>query len=289
MLRVLDLFSGIGGFSLGLERAGGFRTDLFCERDPYCQAVLKKHWPGAPVHDDVNTLTVESGQFDVVCGGFPCQDVSLAGKGQGLRGARSGLWKEMHRLIEEARPSWVIVENVSALRRRGLDQVLRQLDEIGYDAEWNCVPASAVGAPHQRDRIWVVAYPHNSRGLRPLRYHPDQERSPGGEEWGDKLLPRVGGCSEPVADPVSPGWEGRIYRRPDPERETFQGYLGRCCSVHGQPLQDWWQSEPNVGRVAHGVPSRVVRLRCLGNAIVPQIAEAIGLAILRECHEEAQH
>lgn len=132
MLKVLDLFSGIGGFSLGLERTGGFKTVAFCEIDPYCRAVLKKHWPDVPCFEDVTKLNgSDIGPVDVICGGFPCQDISLAGKGAGLSGARSGLWYEFHRVIDETRPSWAVIENVSALRARGLDAVLGSLAAIG--------------------------------------------------------------------------------------------------------------------------------------------------------------
>ena len=138
-LRVLDLFSGIGGFSLGLERAG-MQTVAFCEIDKVAQQVLRKHWPNVPIFDDVKTLKGDQlGTIDVICGGFPCQDLSFAGKGAGLTGARSGLWWEFHRLIKEIQPSWVIIENVAALRSRGLDKVLGSLAEIGYDAEWHCI------------------------------------------------------------------------------------------------------------------------------------------------------
>lgn len=175
MLRVLDLFSGIGGFSLGLERTGGFRTVAFCELEPYCRAVLGKHWPDVPCFADVRLLDGEVLDIvgverpDVICGGFPCQDISLAGKGAGLAGERSGLWREFHRLIAELRPAFAIIENVSALRSRGLDEVLGSLAAIGYDAEWHCIPAAAVGAPHRRDRIWIIAYDtHTHTGrLRP--------------------------------------------------------------------------------------------------------------------------
>lgn len=165
-MRVLDLFSGIGGFALGLERAG-MNTVAFCEQDKFCQAVLRKHWPEVPIYDDVRTLTANRLASDgisvnVICGGFPCQDISTAGKGAGLAGERSGLWWEFHRLIAEIKPEWVIVENVAALRSKGLDAVLGSLAAVGYDAEWHCIPASAVGAPHRRDRIWIVAYPHNN-------------------------------------------------------------------------------------------------------------------------------
>ena len=171
-LRLLDLFSGIGGFSLGLERSGNFETSAFCEIEPYCRAVLKKHWPNVTVYEDVKELSKErlaadGLAIDAICGGFPCQDISTAGRGAGLAGERSGLWFEFHRLIKEIKPQVAIIENVSALRSRGLDEVLRSLAEIGYDAEWHCIPASAVGAHHQRDRIWIMAYPtrHNAKEM----------------------------------------------------------------------------------------------------------------------------
>ena len=164
-LKHLDLFSGIGGFSLGLERTGGFETVGFCDSDKKTHLVLKKHWAAVPIYDDVSTLKgSDLGTIDIITGGFPCQDLSVAGKGAGLAGARSGLWFEFHRLIKETQPKWVIAENVAVLRSRGLDQVLRSLDEIGYDAEWHCIPASAVGAPHRRDRIWIVAHPRHRGG-----------------------------------------------------------------------------------------------------------------------------
>jgi DNA (cytosine-5)-methyltransferase 1 len=160
-VKVLDLFSGIGGFSLGLERAG-MKTVAFCEIEPYCRQILKKHWPEVPCYDDIQTLTAErlardGIEVDVICGGFPCQDISTAGRGAGLAGERSGLWFEYARLIGELRPQYVIVENVTALLSRGLGTVLGDLASLGYDAEWHCIPASCVGLPHIRDRIWIVA------------------------------------------------------------------------------------------------------------------------------------
>ena len=151
-LRLLDLFSGIGGFSLGLERSGGFKTVAFCEIEPFCRRVLAKYWPDVPCYDDIRTLTAErlaadGVGVDAVCGGFPCQDISVAGKGAGIAGERSGLWREYARIIGELRPRFVIVENVAALLGRGLGDVLGDLAALGYDAEWHCIPASAVGAP----------------------------------------------------------------------------------------------------------------------------------------------
>ena len=167
MLRTLDLFSGIGGFALGLERTGGFNTTAFCEIDPYARAVLRKHWPDTPIHPDITKLDpAHVGKIEVICGGFPCQDISSAGKGAGLDGPQSSLWWEYARLIGELQPKWVIIENVVALRSRGFDRVLWSLASLGYDAEWHCIPATYVGAPHSRDRIWIIAYPQRNEQSR---------------------------------------------------------------------------------------------------------------------------
>jgi DNA (cytosine-5)-methyltransferase 1 len=164
-LRVLDLFSGIGGFSLGLERTGGFKTVAFCEIEPFCRKVLAKHWPKVPCYHDVRGLTAKDvGSVDVICGGFPCQDVSWAGYGAGLSGDRSGLWSEFGRLIGELRPAIVAVENVAALLHRGLDVICGDLARIGYDAEWSLISACSVGAPHMRQRMFIMAYPNSQHG-----------------------------------------------------------------------------------------------------------------------------
>lgn len=233
-MKVLDLFSGIGGFPLGLERAG-MQTVAFCEIEPFCRAVLAKHWPGVPCYHDVREVTAERLSADgvvpdLICGGFPCQDISVAGRGGGLAGERSGLWFEMAWIIGSVKPRWVIIENSPLLRARGLERVLRSLDKIGYDAEWHCLPASAVGARHRRDRIWIVAHT------------------------------RFAGLSIPQRETLlgAGWWEAR-------------GAVAECSG---------WASEPDVGRVVHGVPRRVDRLRALGNAVVPQIPELIGRAIL---------
>jgi DNA (cytosine-5)-methyltransferase 1 len=159
-MRLLDLFSGIGGFSLGLERTGGFETVAFCEVNPKCRHLLNHHWPEVPCFDDVNTLTGEQvGEIDAICGGFPCQDVSVGNvNGLGLDGSRSGLWREYHRLICETRPRVVFVENVANLLVRGIDRVLGDLADSGYDCWWRCIRASDVGAPHNRARVWIVAH-----------------------------------------------------------------------------------------------------------------------------------
>ena len=256
-MNVLDLFSGIGGFSLGLERAG-MRTVAFCEIEPYCRAVLRKHWANVPIYDDIRSLTKDNltqhgiGSVDVVCGGFPCQDISVAGDGAGIDGERSGLWKEYARIIGSLRPHYVIVENVAALLVRGLGKLLADLASVGYDSEWHCIPAAAVKAPHNRDRIWVVAYPRHSR----LRERG--KRGDVGEEMQN--LGRIQRHGLPLRDEE---------KTPVLDEATFR------------TIREW-AIEPCVDRVANGIPRRVDRLRGLGNAIVPQIAEIIGKAIMRD-------
>lgn len=243
MLHVLDLFSGVGGFSLGLHRAEGFRTRAFCEIDRTCYPTLNKHFPGVPIHPDISGLRGADLGFrpDVICGGFPCQDISVNGDAAGLDGERSGLWFQYLRLVEETAPHWVVIENVSALRSRGLEEVLRGLLALGYSVRWDCIPASALGASHQRDRVWVIA--HHSR-----------ERIQG--LWAEGLQ-----------EPRALGFPFLPHRDSD-----------------GQ-----WEVEPDVRRTAYGLSSKLdgrmmtwgQRLHQLGNAVVPQIPEAIGREILR--------
>lgn len=156
-LTVGSLFAGIGGFDLGLERTGGFEIKWQVEIDEYCQRVLAKHWPHVKRYGDIRTVT-DVERVDVLCGGFPCQDISNAGKRAGIDGERSGLWSEYVRIIRMVRPRYVLVENVSALLGRGMGRVLGDLSEIGYDAEWDVIRASDVGAPHRRERVWIIAY-----------------------------------------------------------------------------------------------------------------------------------
>lgn len=254
-LKVLDLFSGIGGFSLGLERTGGFETVAFCEIDPFCRRVLAKHWPDVPCFEDVTTLRGEDvGPVDVICGGFPCQDISLAGDGAGLEGERSGLWREIARLVRELRPSLVLVENVAALLGRGIDRVLGDLAALGYSAWWRCIRAADVGARHGRDRVWIVAYPQH-RGL----------------SFGRGIASACDALLRPI------GISGNDASRSEQQASSLvaMGEAGVEPSA-----QTAWRTEPAVGRVAHGVRHRVGQLRAYGNAVVPQIPELIGNAIL---------
>lgn len=317
-MNVLDLFSGIGAFSLGLERAG-FCTTAFCEIDPYCRRVLAKHWPEVPCYDDVRSLTADRLRadgisVDVICGGFPCQDISVAGRGAGITGERSGLWREFSRLISEVGPRYVIVENVAALLGRGLGDVLGDLASLGYDAEWHCIPAAAVGAPHIRDRVWIVAYAQHSNtdsershrapeqqqgGALELRY--EQERVAGQVRAemadADSGCGIVGDTVAGVCGSVQTQGIKRLICRSDVGKDVANAN-GSDGQRRGGPLQMGrlpiareitnardaggiqWSAEPDVGRVAHGVASRVDRLRGLGNSLVPQIPELIGRGII---------
>lgn len=289
-LRVLDLFSGIGGFSLGLERAG-MQTVAFCEIEQFPRRVLRKHWPKVPIYEDVRTLTAarlaaDGIGVDVICGGFPCQDISVAGKGAGIEGERSGLWKEYARLIGELRPQYVIVENVAALLGRGVSRVLGDLAEIGYDAEWHCIPASHVGAPHRRDRLWIVAYTRHKgiceRGQRADAFQNvrhirgiQPDGLPSGRQQEAEVLAYTSSLGQQGSrEPIQWG------------RKATDGewQAGNAFSVRfgGQ-----WAAEPNVGRVANGVPNGSHRLKSLGNAVVPQIPELIGRAIIESMKHAA--
>lgn len=258
-MNVGSLFSGIGGFDLGFERAG-MRTSWFCEQDDYCTRVLNRHWPGTPVYPDVTKLT--AGQVepvDLLCGGFPCQDISTAGRGAGIRGERSGLWSEFARLIGELEPRWVVVENVSALLGRGLSVVCADLSALGYDAEWDCIPASAVGAPHQRDRIWIVAYPR-SEGRRENTggAYGDEASDAGWGEEDDHVVVGVGaervqagGRFPDVADAESirGGTPGSAVDEPQGTERTSRGrQRGRDVADPDEKRRDGRSGELGTGR-----------------------------------------
>lgn len=257
-MNVLDLFSGIGGFSLGLERAG-MRTVAFCEIDPYCRKVLRKHWPDVPIHEDVRRLDASAitNPVDLVCGGFPCQPFSLAGKRCGEADDRH-LWPEMLRIVQVFQPSWVIGENVVGLISMGLDQVLSDLEGIGYACQAFVIPAVAVDASHRRDRVWVVAHTNGNR------------RQRAGEVW--KGRPCTSRLCKAFPNADSAGWE-KQHTSAIPENKG----LGNWAS---SPRWCPWPVEPGVGRVVDGIPHRVDRLRALGNAVVPQVVEVIGRTIM---------
>jgi DNA (cytosine-5)-methyltransferase 1 len=356
--KVLDLFSGIGGFSLGLQNTGGFETVAFCEIEPYCHKVLKKHWQDVPIYNDIkeldyDTLQADGIEPDVITGGFPCQDISVAGPGKGIIGERSSLWSEYARLIKDVRPTWAIIENVSALRSKGLALVLQNLSEIRYNAEWHCIPCTAVGGLHRRDRIWIIAYPmensrctlgqrsfiegknedevgegnanqyqrssstsrddrrtqgkeegtvgdsNNSRDRTPQR-RAHRVRKEEDERWEGQSQSRSSRSSSTVSNSMCEGLERSRFST-DNGRQDKEGQKGtygsasKSSGIRGEPkhivtreqiervaqyAKTQWAIEPNVGRVAYGIPNRVHRLKGLGNAVVPQIPQFLGESIL---------
>lgn len=239
-LKVLDLFSGIGGFSLGLERTAGFETVAFCEIDPFCQRILNKHWPNVPIYNDVRNLNYD-GTVDVITGGFPCQDISTSGKTAGMgEGTRSGLWSEIVRISSKVRPRYILIENVANLlsgpsHQPGawMSRVLCDLAEMGYNAEWYCISASFVGARHERDRVWIIAYPDSQRQQIKGGYFDAFRTTPNADWKTDRIINHVRGTGLPYV-----------------------------CGDHD------------------GIPRGVERLRSIGNAVRPQIPEMIGYAIL---------
>lgn len=345
-LKVLDLFSGIGGFSLGLERTGGFETVAFCEIDPFCQKVLRKHWPDTPIVSDINKLSynqatqelsydgrvIYRGPIHLVCGGYPCQPFSVAGNRKGEEDDRH-LWPAMFSLIQAIRPNWVIGENVVGHITMGLDSVLANLEGEDYTARTFVIPACALDAKHRRDRVWIVANSKCNGSLKRSELSVQRGRKNKAQQTG------MGGSSEeqPMANaserrcgksqggeiqqsrgakafgtsetiPNTPGtvseWSVRHSDKarrhgstdhcevfPNPNSKRGRGrnagrqhakYVGQSSSGERGDERGvgFWLPEPSVGRVAHGVPRRVDRLRSLGNSVVHYIPEKIGNAIL---------
>ena len=367
-LKVLDLFSGIGGFSLALESTGHFQTIGFVENDEYCQAVLQHHFPEVPILGDIKNVTKETvpTRPDVICGGFPCQPFSVAGDQRAKDDPRH-LWPEMLRIIKEQKPTWVVGENVSGLVKLGLDEILDELEEQGYSTRTFNIPACSVGAPHQRQRLWIIGHlgdpehngsptPERQRGLLKQPEEPkkqisiwelegtssasgdvanpdnegvrsriggddfdyeeesgeggvDGEGSAGDDEWYDTSPTQDEGVDVPNPDntrdrtqehQVDEDGKKNIQGRqehtqskssrhgadiPDPNGKGLQGQRKKYKLPKSKRKREiggssWWDVEPNVGRVAYGVPNRVFKLRALGNSIIPQIAQKIGYAII---------
>jgi DNA (cytosine-5)-methyltransferase 1 len=332
MLKVLDLFSGIGGFSLGLERTGGFETVAFCEIEKFPQKVLAKHWPEVPIYEDVRNVTAKQLRSDgiipnVITGGFPCQDISVAGNQKGMgEGTRSGLWSECARLLGEIRPDYAIFENVTALlsgdNGKWFERVLWDLSEVGYDAEWHCIPASELGANHHRDRVWIIAYPRLSelQGRDATQADNDRCGEAGIQQWSES--PSL--CGD-VADTKSQFWDGNEDERgreiakqeiwslqprgqslprankektANTKSERLQG--SEKPRVFKEGREGWLKLsagqfcgfdgvgkiEPTICGGVNGIPNHAHRLKGLGNAICPPISELIGRAIL-EAENEA--
>lgn len=326
-LKHLDLFSGIGGFALGLRMAGGFDTVAFCEIDLYCQKVLAKNFPGVPIYDDIRDLN-HDGSVDIITGGYPCQPFSLAGKRKGQDDDRH-LWPAMLELIKKHRPTWVIGENVAGHITMGLDDVLADLESEDYQVRTFIIPAVAVDAPHRRDRLWIVA---NSTGIelgQEQRFRNDGGTLADADGITEGRLPKrkttedarfsIGSencASPPLADPDSDDAQGQQPGGADPQerpvpykRQTGpqDAILGRCWSAKSDVgriidgVSPWldglrgiskaWERgiwEDGVPRVAIKIPRRVDRLKGLGNAVVPQIVEKIGRSIMAAHNERIE-
>ena len=359
-MKVLDLFSGIGGFSLGLESTGNFKTVAFCDNDKFCKLILDKHWKGVKIYDDVKEISKEKFKEDgiefpdIITGGFPCQPFSVAGKQQGTSDSRH-LWPEMFRIIQEFSPRWVIGENVKGLTniQDGVvfETVCTDLEGEGYEVRTFNIPAAGVQAPHRRERIWIVAHAKCFNERKSIResdetqsriqkeHRPNDnttwESSRTGSVWGTnnghedmensrRTLRQGSELRETNEDEVRKGYANQHQRSSSPSesnvanaksertRENDEGLWPRTSGISGrqgtsgtknvvdsstgrctpqetevQPRRyssfdsSWWQSEPQLGRVAHGVSGRIHRLKALENSIVPKIVQEIGNAIIQ--------
>ena len=336
-MKHLDLFSGIGGFSLGLEATQRIKTVAFCEIDSFCTKVLNKNWPTVPVYKDIKELTYEKlksdgiESIDIITGGYPCQPFSIAGSKKGVEDPRH-LWPEYFRLIKECRPTWVIGENVSGHIKLGLDSVQEDLESEGYSFRTFSISASSIGANHQRERIWTVAYSERNYNFqkeqrvdgekeevsREYREKDSTTRKPGGTNsvwktdngdvedtrrgsWGKQFTRNKESTGRGASEKTE--WSTNSDTTPGPGEGTEtmantssikshvgeniqhtstgngQGQTGRASSSE-KPNRNWWNTEPDVGRVADGVPDRTHRLKALGNAVVPQIPYYIAKSIL---------
>jgi len=277
-LKLLDTFSGIGGFSYAAEKlVGGYETTQFVENDPYCQKVLNKHWPNVPIHDDIETYRAELYSADVICGGFPCQDISTAGQGKGItQESRSGKFYDLMRVICMVRPKYVILENVAAILANGLDVVLGELSKGGYNAEWSTFRASdTVQACHRRDRWWLVAYPNSKQS--------SGTKSQIQTGWNSlESSNRSGNVANPKSIRVEGMWSSgqQIKLKVEETRLSQWGNKRRLLSPNWRS----YTSEPCLRRGDDGLRNRVDRLKALGNAVVPQVA-AIPLQRVKTLHE----
>ena len=278
-LKILDTFAGIGGFSYAAhELVGGFETTQFVEIDTFCQKVLKKHFPKVPCHDDIKTFTAYPRQYDVITGGFPCQDISVAGRREGITDqSRSGLFYELIRVIRLVRPKFVVMENVAAILNNGLDIVLGELSEAGYDAEWSIISASSLGAAHRRSRWWCVAYTNNY-GSSPSSINEINDETDSSSQKGQNQVSQSSGSSESSDSRVIRSFEGNVT---DSNSEGLQRKIlskmesGIWSAKHTRRLDPNWRSyvsKPILPRGSYGLSNRVDRTKALGNSIVPAVA-----------------
>lgn len=285
-MRHVDLCSGIGGFALGFEWAGLSSPVMFCDFEPWCQKVLAKNWPSVPIANDVKELASDPKgnvpDCDILTAGYPCQPFSLAGKRRGEADDRH-IWPHILKIVAHKRPTWVVFENVYGHLSMGLDEVLSDLEAEGYTTRPFIVPACGVNAPHKRDRIWIVGYTENigwDRRSEAARREgqTDQQEQSQPEIWSEPSRP-----SQDVADTSRQRLQGGERLREDgSENRKWRAWPNGSAAKRGNDRRrptNQWDFEPNVGRVADGIPRRVDRLKGLGNAIVPQIAMNIGSVI----------
>ena len=275
-LKVLDLFSGIGGFSYAAERlVGGFETTQFVEIDTYCQRVLHKNFPNVPIHHDITEFNATEGQFQVITAGFPCQDVSIAGRQEGIgEGTRSGLFFHVLRLARQIQPKFILFENVRNLisHKDGetFQQILQEITKAGFDVEWSVVSAKDVGACHLRERLWFIAYPS--------RVNEDRTESPI-QAGRDTATSSTTDATNTDCQRLE-GLRGEHQLREGSEEET------PCWSPQPHTLEPDWRgylSQPTICRGDDGLSNRILRLKALGNSIVPQAA-AVPLARIKQLH-----
>ena len=323
-MNVGSLFSGIGGIEIGFEQQG-YTTEWFVEKDLYAQTILRKQFPYAKIYDDITQIDFRTvPKVDILTGGFPCQDISNAGKRTGIEGSRSSLWKYYLKAIRVLRPRFALIENVSALLDRGLNVVLADLASVGYDAEWYCVSASAIGALHRRDRIFIIAYPmqfgcmdrqptinssergeqtfsqtessnnvQNSYSVRQQGRGAEGSRGTHERQLETEIRnEKTNGIITSDSDVTHTKSEEDVYdshewgvssfwERGDRERES-SSIISNSTDCDGESRgmdKQRWSTEPELGRVVHGISNRVDRIKCLGNAVVPQLAEIFAKAI----------
>ena len=293
MLRHFDVCSGIGGFSLGFRWAALSEPVAFCEIDPYCQKVLAKNFPNIPIFNDVKELVNDKPEStrtipapDILTSGYPCQPFSVAGQRRGEEDERN-IWRFVFEIVKRKHPTWCVFENVYGHIAMGLDQVLHDMESEGYTTQTFVVPACGLNAPHKRDRLWIVCNlaDTESEGLQGL-----DKRSPTISTERDEItdIRTKGSRDKNVANTKCMGRESRTSVREELARKESHGkFNNRSTDGSAQErARSWWDVEPNVGRVAYGIPSRVDRLRGLGNAIVPQIAMQIGLSIKEAMNDD---
>lgn len=278
--KIGSLFAGIGGFELGFEATGQFETAWQVECDKYALRVLEKHWPNVTRHNDVNTWPLENTEpVDVVLAGFPCQDISYAGMGAGLNGKRSGLFYQAMRIVRVLGPKFVVLENVAALFIRGLDQVLGTLAALGYDAEWEIVSAASVGALHRRDRVFIIGWNTGGSGATLCDTYGNCKPTSTVDAKAYKL-------QGDLADTSSKRSAARVSGTTRGSQRDAKITINCCDRLRRGTASNRWAVEPAVGRVADGVPRRVDRLKCLGNAIVPQVAQVVAERLLEILDEQ---